>query len=87
MPIRHRILSAFLLAGVSAWIAPSMTPLLAQVAGATLSGVVTDPAGAVVPGAQLTIQNTATGISAVATTNSSGLYSATNLTPARIASR
>ena len=81
MQTRHRILSAFLLAGVSAWIAPSMTPLLAQVAGATLSGVVTDPAGAVVPGAQLTIQNTATGISAVATTNSSGLYSATNLTP------
>ena len=81
MQIRHRILSAFLLAGVGAWVAPSVTPLLAQVAGATLSGVVTDPGGAVVPGAQITIQNTATGISVTATTNPSGLYSATNLTP------
>jgi hypothetical protein len=28
--------------------------------GATLSGVVTDPTGGIVPGAQITIQNTAT---------------------------
>jgi hypothetical protein len=81
MQIRQRILSALLLAGAAAWIAPTLTPLLAQVAGATLSGVVTDPAGAIVPGAQITIQNMATGISVTATTNSSGLYSATNLTP------
>jgi Carboxypeptidase regulatory-like domain len=53
----------------------------AQVAGATLSGTVTDASGAVVPQAQILIKNVATGISTTAPTNADGLYSAPNLLP------
>src|ERR1700752_702809 len=53
----------------------------AQVAGATLSGTVTDGSGGVVPRAQITIKNVATGISTTTLTNSEGLYSAPNLLP------
>lgn len=53
----------------------------AQVAGATLSGTVTDPSGAVVPNAQVAARNTATGVSRVGTTDSAGLYSIPNLLP------
>src|ERR1700730_9711558 len=55
--------------------------ILAQVAGATLSGTVTDASGAVVPQAQILIKNVATDISTTAVTNSDGLYSAPNLLP------
>src|SRR6266852_1885813 len=54
-------------------------PLRAQVAGATLSGTVTDASGAVVPNAQVSIRNTATGVSRDFTTDSAGFYSAPNL--------
>jgi Carboxypeptidase regulatory-like domain/TonB-dependent Receptor Plug Domain/TonB dependent receptor len=53
----------------------------AQVAGATLTGTVTDGSGGVVPRAQITIKNVATGISTTTLTNSEGLYSAPNLLP------
>ena len=55
--------------------------LQAQVAGATLSGVVSDAKGAVIPGATVSIQNVATGVSREATTNGDGFYSAPNLLP------
>lgn len=53
----------------------------AQVTGATLSGTVTDPTGAVLGGVQVTITNTATHVSQTVTTDSAGLYSAPNLLP------
>ena len=56
-------------------------PAWAQVAGATLSGTVTDASGAVIPQAQVYIKNTATGISTAVTVNSHGLYTAPNLLP------
>lgn len=52
-----------------------------QVVGATLTGTVTDPAGAVVPGAKVTIRNVATGIVSVVPTNEAGFYNAPNLLP------
>ncbi len=53
----------------------------AQVAGATLSGTVTDPSGAAIPNASVSIKNTATGVAHNVTTNGAGLYSAPNLIP------
>src|SRR5436305_6755712 len=53
----------------------------AQVSGATLSGTVSDPSGAVIAGAQLSILNKATGITRTVTTDTAGLYSAPNLQP------
>jgi hypothetical protein len=54
-------------------------PVRAQVTGATLSGTATDSSGAVIAGAQVSIKNTATGISKDATTDSAGFYSVPNL--------
>ena len=53
----------------------------AQVSGATLTGTVTDPSGAVVPKATITISNTATGIVHTAITNSAGRYTVPTLAP------
>src|SRR5579863_8665459 len=60
----------------------SLPPLAqAQVAGATISGTVTDASGSVVAGAQIVIRDTATGISRTVTTDTSGFYTAPNLQP------
>ena len=53
----------------------------AQVTGATLSGTVTDPSGAVVSGAQVSIKDNATGITRDVTSDSAGLYGVPNLAP------
>ena len=53
----------------------------AQVTGATVSGTITDPSGAVVSGATVTITNTATAAAREVTTDSAGLYSIPNLNP------
>ncbi len=54
-------------------------PSRAQVAGATILGTITDPAGAVVANAQVTIKDIATGVDRTVTTNSVGFYAAPNL--------
>src|SRR5271156_2657601 len=48
---------------------------------ATLSGVVTDPSGAVVPGAQVTVHSLATGLDRQLVTDNAGLYVAPSLVP------
>jgi Carboxypeptidase regulatory-like domain/TonB-dependent Receptor Plug Domain/TonB dependent receptor len=53
----------------------------AQVTGATLSGTITDPSGAVVPNAQVSMRNTATGVTRTVTADTAGLYVAPNLLP------
>jgi outer membrane receptor protein involved in Fe transport len=53
----------------------------AQVAGATLSGTVTDPSGASIPQAQVVITNVSTGVPRNVTTDSAGFYTAPNLLP------
>jgi hypothetical protein len=55
--------------------------LSAQVAGANISGTVTDSAGKVVRNAHVSINNVATGVSREVTTNEDGFYSAPNLLP------
>jgi hypothetical protein len=54
-------------------------PAYGQVAGATLSGTVTDSSGAIIPQAQVSIKNRSTGISTVVIANSDGFYTAPNL--------
>src|SRR5579885_1624260 len=58
-------------------------PLFAQRFSGSITGVVTDPQGAVVPGAQVTITNEATGASQTITTTSAGVYSAPSIDPGR----
>ncbi|MFP5277849.1 MAG: carboxypeptidase regulatory-like domain-containing protein [Acidobacteriota bacterium] len=53
----------------------------AQSSEATLTGTVTDPTGAVVPHARLSIKNVATGVVHRATTNGQGRYTTPNLLP------
>jgi Carboxypeptidase regulatory-like domain/TonB-dependent Receptor Plug Domain len=56
-------------------------PAWAQVSGATLSGTVTDASGAIIPEAQISVKNVATGISTAVTANAVGFYAAPNLLP------
>lgn len=53
----------------------------AQASGATITGTVTDPSGAVVRNAALSVENTATGVMHHTMTNRSGLYTIPNLLP------
>lgn len=48
---------------------------------ATISGTITDPSGAVVPGAKVMLSNVDTGIATTAPSNQSGLYVLTNIHP------
>ena len=48
---------------------------------ASLSGTVTDPSGAVVANAQVTVHSLATGDDRVVTTDSAGLYAVPSLVP------
>jgi hypothetical protein len=57
-------------------------PARAQVAGATLTGTITDASGAQVPNASVVIKDTATGVERTVVTNSNGFYIAANLLPA-----
>lgn len=57
------------------------TTLLAQVAGGTILGVVTDPSGAAIAGAQVLVSEIATGANRTVATNSSGFYTVPNLQP------
>ena len=54
---------------------------VAQVAGGTISGTVSDPSGRVIPDVQIFIKNLATDVSRTTTTNTDGLYTAPNLVP------
>jgi carboxypeptidase family protein/TonB-dependent receptor-like protein len=56
-------------------------PAGAQVAGGSLAGTITDPSGAGIPQAEMTIKNVATGVEHNLTTNENGFYTATNLLP------
>ena len=58
------------------------SPLLAQDTSARLSGTVTDPSGAAIPGAKITLVNTSTKVQAAnLTSNGEGAYAALQIPP------
>src|SRR5437660_2715968 len=59
----------------------SISPVAAQEAGGTIVGTVTDPSGAAVANANVTVKNVATGVERNSTTNAAGVYAAPNLIP------
>lgn len=59
----------------------SLAAARAQEAGGTILGVVTDPSGAAVASANVTIKNVATGVERSVPTNADGVYVAPNLVP------
>lgn len=68
--------------GLCFWLCLSVVSIRAQVTGqGTISGTVTDPSGAVIVGAQLTITNIATNVAASSTTNSTGYFEVNHLNP------
>ncbi|HXE76071.1 MAG TPA: TonB-dependent receptor [Candidatus Xenobia bacterium] len=56
-------------------------PVLAQLGTGSIEGAVLDPTGAVLPDAQVTVRNTATGVERVLTTDAAGRYRAVALEP------
>src|ERR1700730_2731225 len=57
------------------------SPAYAQVSGANLTGTVKDPSSAIIPNAQVSITDAATGIVRTVSTDVAGFYSAPNLLP------
>src|SRR5678816_4867302 len=53
----------------------------AQVINATLSGTVSDPSGALIPGVEITVTQTSTGVVSTVVTNESGTYRFPSLQP------
>ena len=64
------------------WLAMAAFPALAQT-GASLSGVVTDPTGAAIPEAAVTIKNAGTGAMRTSATDGAGRYRESGLPPGR----
>ncbi|MGH9354602.1 MAG: carboxypeptidase regulatory-like domain-containing protein, partial [Terriglobia bacterium] len=56
-------------------------PAAAQVSGGTVSGAITDAAGAAMPGAKVSLTNMATGAATVMITDTRGFYMAPDLRP------
>ena len=81
LPSLSRTIAAGLVIAVV--IALSVMPLSAQVDTGSISGTVSDPSGAVISGAKVTLTNEGTGAILSATTNTSGEYT---FSPVRIGS-
>ena len=64
-----------------AWLIVAPARIQAQVAGASLSGTVSDASGAALAATKVTIENLATGVSRETTTDKDGFYTAPNLLP------
>jgi Carboxypeptidase regulatory-like domain len=63
------------------WTLGLALPLSAQIESGTFAGTVTDPSGALIPNASITITNRDTNVSVRSESNSSGVYRVGNLPP------
>jgi Carboxypeptidase regulatory-like domain/TonB dependent receptor len=72
-----------LVAGVTLLLTVCSRNLSAQGLFGTISGIVSDSSGAVVPGATVRVTNVSTNVVVTLTTNSAGAYVATSLNPGR----
>src|SRR5215472_13865526 len=79
MTVKRLITGVLALLVVAFMIAPS---LMAQsLVSGDLTGTITDPSGAVVPGATVTLKNTATGATRTVTSSAAGAYRFSLLPP------
>lgn len=63
------------------WCAPFIPHVFAQLTAGSITGIVADTSGAVIPGAEVIMTNASTGIVARTQTNQAGLFVATSLLP------
>jgi hypothetical protein len=70
---------AFAVVALFVFVRPQKLP--AQGLFGTISGIVTDPSGAVVSGATVKVTNTGTNVTVTLTTNGAGVYNASSLNP------
>lgn len=78
--IRHKI-APFFVAVVILFLASAIVDIQAQTASGSVSGQITDPSGAIVPGAKVQLLNVQTGTSLETATNDSGGYEFLSVDP------
>src|SRR6187551_1090239 len=81
--MKHAGRSALRLLGCALLVLGTIRPAAAQSVTGTILGTVTDPSGAVVAGAKVTILNEGTGLTRTATSDVSGEYTAPSLPTGR----
>ena len=74
-PYLWNVSSGLFLTAVLGLVLYPVAEALNAIAGGAISGVVTDPSGAVVKGVNVTLTNESTGVQQATQTNSTGLYS------------
>lgn len=73
-PVARKTLSIVVAALLVLLVCAGAMTLRAQTDTATVSGLITDSTGAIVPSAEVQLQNVAQGVSQTATTNNAGIY-------------
>ena len=79
LSVARQLFSLIVAAATLALLCSLSQPGFAQATSGTLTGQVTDPTGAVIPNANITITDTQHGTSVTTTTNGQGLFTRTQL--------